>query len=218
MRQRILEESNKAASSIRVTPRVSPAKRSLNKLPPRELPSKDSPKKPLVHTTQPETDSSDIDMLTPHSPSKKRKLGSDSNLVASDILDGPTPSTSRIAPGKHRSPKTIDDDSLVSIHVTPRRSVRIAPHPPSMMDVDVDVVIDNAVEPTASSASSTSSEEDDDTPGRRFRPVFYDHTQWCSRDPRLARMWKQSLKHSKAMEDTHGHLFPLLQHPIEPSG
>jgi hypothetical protein len=48
-------------------------------------------------------------------------------------------------------------------------------------------------------------------PPRRFRPVYSDHKQWCSRDSRLNRVWKQGERHMQNLVELYGHpLYNIL--------
>ncbi|KAG2134050.1 uncharacterized protein EDB93DRAFT_853627 [Suillus bovinus] len=42
---------------------------------------------------------------------------------------------------------------------------------------------------------------------KRFRPVFLDRQQWCSRDPRLANIWDASIEHRTKMMGLYNHPF-----------
>ncbi|KAG2133448.1 hypothetical protein BD769DRAFT_1354091 [Suillus cothurnatus] len=42
---------------------------------------------------------------------------------------------------------------------------------------------------------------------KRFRPVFLDQQQWCSRDPKLSRIWDDAVEHRTQMMGLYAHPF-----------
>jgi hypothetical protein len=182
------------------TPRRSPIKPAL-----RALPTKDSPQKRKAEESQQAHDevTSDLDLLDtlmePETPIKKRRLESPSETLQPTFP--PVASSSRV---------TLDTDGDRSRDVLPKpvgvvhEAIvnPVTPHASTHQD-DGSMDVDANAEPPSSSDES----EDEIPPPRRFRPVYLDHKQWFSRDPRLNRIWKQAEKQKRDMVQLHGHPF-----------
>lgn len=145
----------------------------------RELPSKDSPKK-HVAVDAPIDHRMEVDEAIPETPTKKRKVDSFPQHVATSSR---TPSASPI---KKYAPSTSSSSLLI-----PRPKIA----PPARLEV-----VDTAPNPFLDD-SSDADESGNDEPAadRRFRPVYLEHKQWYTRDPRLTRIWKKANNFTNAV-------------------
>ncbi|KAF9485749.1 hypothetical protein BDN70DRAFT_870609 [Pholiota conissans] len=140
------------------------------KAPLRELPSKDTPKKRPVEVSE-ITDKMDIDEALPQTPKKRR---TDSIFPIIILAPPVTPSRpAAFSPGKKKS--TIP---LISL-----------PEPMRSSPVKNQEILDDA-----SMNSEDESEIEEPAIRRRFRPVYLEHKQWFSRDPRVETMLKKADK------------------------
>jgi len=229
LRPQLLEDTklhgspSKATTKAIHSPKKSPSKATL-----RTLPSKDSPHKRKVTFPQAEIegdgyDDVDMDLLSPETPTKRRKLDSpskftlpvptkaNSSLLRNNSLQS-TPSSSRVILGASEDQEEQLSHSSLSDPSTPRRSQRhshLQNHTdltkPRQKVTDAMGVDSNT---NASASSDEEEEEDELLPPRRFRPVFLDHKQWYGRDPRLDRMWRRGEIHKRGVME-------LYEHPLE---
>lgn len=152
------------------------------KVPIRELPSKDSPKKRAVTSEQNKDDGMDIDSLAiTESPLKKRKMESPIKAIAQ----------SSVATSSNTRKALVMPEVLV----TPVKKKLMATTSPSVLRSSSREQV-AAVE---SDSSSDESEPEMNPSMRRFRPVYLDFKQWNARDPRLDRIWKKAGKQCRAL-------------------
>ncbi|TFK32390.1 hypothetical protein BDQ12DRAFT_716406 [Crucibulum laeve] len=197
----------------------------------REPPTKDSPKKrPATPEPEPTQENDDAEMAPPETPVKRRKLESPAKLALRSAPSKPTLRSSPVKPifpvaaSASSSKVTLDVPSTRSVSRSPTRRqpdrsparlrepelspVRRKPgRPPARASTAMDVDTHDSAAAAAPSSSESEEEEEDVPPPRRFRPVYLDHEQWGSRDPRITRLWRQGERHKKAMVDLYGHPF-----------
>lgn len=159
--------------------------------PKRELLSKQSVQKSPSKSRVGEKDEDELPL--PETPTKKRKLDSDSSAQksATRLFESTIRASSSRA--------TLDEVRTRSAP-TPSGSPlkRVATLLPEPQDVDMD------------EASSNREEEEPALRARslkRFRPVYFDHQQWNARDPRLERLWKRREEQKQMLIELHGHPF-----------
>ncbi|KAG0697229.1 hypothetical protein DFH29DRAFT_1003894 [Suillus ampliporus] len=210
--------SSGASSKLRTRPSASPQK-SPSKSAMKAKLQDVTPAKPLAlrkrvvvfsHDT---LDGSD-DIPLPETPTKRRRIESPAKLGASvsptKRRAAPQGATSSIAafeqamrgdstPRHERQKPTLSVAVSSGSHSpfpgpsTPRRTRSHPSRPaedPAAMEVD-----EQRVEPAEPPVR------------KRFRPVFLDQQQWCSRDPKLAKIWDAALEHRTQMMGLYAHPF-----------
>ncbi|KAJ3572762.1 hypothetical protein NP233_g2877 [Leucocoprinus birnbaumii] len=191
-------------SSTPRTPRRSPTKTL------RELPTRESVKKQrqlqLVErdSSQPgQSTPSDVDMVPPETPTKKRKLESSSStpLTNKRVQFPPiTPAAHHIT---HSTPHTkVDINPTPAVPSPLRRSARFVLQQEADASMDVDeeeeegpVEINRSLEVDLAKAGFDDEEDLREEPllTRRFRPVYQDYKQWLARDAKVLRLWKDAV-------------------------
>ncbi|KAG2339479.1 hypothetical protein BDR05DRAFT_1003297 [Suillus weaverae] len=215
-----LQEMNSsgAPSKLRTRPSTSPQK-SPSKSAMKAKSQDTTPARPLAlkravvafsHSTIDDLD----DVLLPETPTKRRRVESPSKPGA-----GASPTKRTIAPQKtttsiaafeqtirgDSTPRHEEQKSAFSIAIssdshsplpgpsTPRRT---RSHPSGL-----------AEESAAMEVDDQRSEPADPPVRKRFRPVFLDQRQWCSRDPKLAKIWDAAIEHRTQMMGLYTHPF-----------
>jgi cell pole-organizing protein PopZ len=151
------------------------------------------------------------DTLLPETPTKRRRVESPLKLGANV-----SPIKRTIAP-QSATPSTAAFDQAIRRDSTPHHEQQKS---------DFSVAISNGSysplpgpstprctrnHPSRLSGESAAMEVDEqraEPPVRkRFRPVFLDQQQWCSRDPRLAKIWDAAIEHRTQMMELYTHPF-----------
>ncbi|KAF9061462.1 hypothetical protein BDP27DRAFT_1428984 [Rhodocollybia butyracea] len=181
IRDAIKAESKQPVDATRISPRKTTAKRAL-----RELPSKDSPKKPKLSPAPqddeaiaagPSTQVSAMPTPSPRKSPTKVTIREPDMRQKTAALDSDVEMTGVETPRRARAPEHSTSAFISSSPTRPstRQSTRREPTPqlpPSPVvdteDMDVDDFVDHEYNPL---------------PPRRFRPVFLDLHQWNAPDP-----------------------------------
>jgi hypothetical protein len=206
--------SSGAPSKLRTRPSTSPQKspsKSAMKTKSHDVtPAKPITLKRAVAFSRSTTDDLD-DTLLPETPTKRRRIESPSKHGASVLPTKRTISLQRATPSitafeqamrgdfTPRLQQQKPDFSIATYNVsysplpgpsTPRRTRN---HPSILAEESAAMEVDEQrAEPAVR---------------KRFRPVFLDQQQWCSRDPKLAKIWDAAVEHRTRMMDLYPHPF-----------
>ncbi|KAG1725064.1 uncharacterized protein EDB91DRAFT_1169380 [Suillus paluster] len=211
-----LQETNSSGPSSRLrtrpstSPQKSPSKSAMKARPQDVTPAKPLALKRMVVFSHDALDGSD-DISLPETPTKRRRVELRSKPGASVSPTKRTATPQRTASSiaafeqairgdstpRHEQQKPIfsvaissDAHSPLPGPSTPRRTrsqpSRLA-EDPAAMEVD-----EQRAEPPVR---------------KRFRPVFLDQQQWCSRDPKLAKIWDAAVEHRTRMMGLYAHPF-----------
>ncbi|KIK41596.1 hypothetical protein CY34DRAFT_107261 [Suillus luteus UH-Slu-Lm8-n1] len=209
--------SSGAPSKLRTRPSTSPQKspsKSAMKTKSQDVtPAKPITLKRAVAFSRSTTDDLD-DTLLPETPTKRRRIESPSKLGASVSPTKRTISLQRATPSitafeqamrgdlTPRLQQQKPDFSIATYNVshsplpgpsTPRRTRN---HPSILAEESAEMEVDEQrAEPAEPPVR------------KRFRPVFLDQQQWCSRDPKLAKIWDAAVEHRTRMMELYPHPF-----------
>ncbi|KAG1823777.1 uncharacterized protein BJ212DRAFT_1326654 [Suillus subaureus] len=154
------------------------------------------------------------DTLLPETPTKRRRVGSPSKPGASVSPRKRTMAPQRTTPSITAFEQAIRGDSA-SCHEQQKSAFSIAtssgshsPFPgPSTPRHTRSYPSRPAEELAAMEVDEQRSEHAEPPVRKRFRPVFLDQQQWCSRDPKLAKIWDAAVEHRTQMMGLYAHPF-----------
>ncbi|KAG2142372.1 hypothetical protein DEU56DRAFT_911075 [Suillus clintonianus] len=184
-----------------VSPQKSPSKSAMKT---KAIPQDITPSKPLALKRAVAFSHSTIDdSLLPETPTKRRRVESPSKSGAS--VSRPRHITAAQETGSTAAfEQAMRGDSGSGSGSTPRREHPKLGGEPTPMPTPTAMEVD---EQQAETEIEIETEPAQPPVRNRFRPVFLDQKQWCSRDPRLGKIWDAAVEHRVQMMGLYVHPF-----------